>query len=84
MYRKERKISSYQSEGVRYQLLEITVPSENKYYDPWKNVYGYYYYEYQIRLNRKIILSKIPSLCIAHKKFASLVTEDLLQQKFTF
>ena len=75
---KEEKIASYTKPGFRAQLLRITDVEAPSTLDIETDLS-----RYQIRINRKVKYN-----CLwenqAKKKFAQYITNDLLQQKFSF
>lgn len=77
---KEEKICSYTKKGKRIQLLKIWNYLLD---DPKKYITGKQAYYFQIRINRKII-QNFTFESQANKKMCSILTEDLLQQKFNF
>lgn len=65
----ESKIATYSAPKKRIQLLNITD--------------NYDVALYQIRTNRKVTYTTAYE-SIARKKFASIITSEILQQKFSF
>lgn len=80
----KEKIASFQIENKRIQMLQMTIPTKTKYYNPETKTYEFFIYKYQIRINRKRYKTNIESEYIGKKYLCSLITEILLQQKFTF
>ena len=81
---KEEKICSFTQKGKRIQLLDIHIATKESYYHSETNTYDYWIHKYEIRINRKIYKKNILSEGLAKKYLCSLLTEELLQQKFTF
>lgn len=84
MFIKEEKIATYTTKNQRIQLLKITFEAGVQFRTVIEND-GLidYYTKYQIRINRKVIDTyKYESQ--ASRKMASIITSELLQQKFNF
>lgn len=76
---KEQKIATYSEPGKRIQLLKITNDQELKNCKNQPKIK----IKYQIRRNRKITHTCF-SEYVARKKYASIITGEILQQKFSF
>lgn len=83
----EKTIATYTTEKFRLQLLEITEKDEKSYYYKLNEETGYktkrvdgYKIKYQVRLNRKNVLTSISEYQI-RKLFAMYVQNQVLQLK---